>query len=213
MASRGLVLLTALDLGTYGLSYAVWPHTLPIAAIRRQNGHDPPDPVRGRIVAAPSGQRSPVARRQPSAAGRIPPADGYAGLVPRERLDYREADAAQCIAGVGLAMPGDGDLGRRRLAPVIDPLPTIRLVTRAILAGDGPLPAEALAADAALVERAARICRRSEPGNAERSDRARPGAIESTTDAPTRATVGRDRKLPSRLAGHGRRPAGAGFAG
>ena len=80
-------------------------------------------------------------------------ADGYAGLVPARQLDYRDPDALR-VAGVGYrAEEQDAGYSNRIVwLPVADPLPPIRLVTRAIVDYGGALPPEAADADAALVD-------------------------------------------------------------
>jgi hypothetical protein len=77
--------------------------------------------------------------------------DGYAGLVPRRQLDFADPLALR-VAGVGYRAESIADDGAIRWAAVADPVPPIRLVTRAIVDRGGAFPAEAGAVDAALVE-------------------------------------------------------------
>ncbi len=140
------------DLGSYGLSYAVWPHTARLADFARPD-NAPPNADRP-IVAQPPGDSADdlkVGNRLLLAGFRR--ADGYVGLVPRRRLDYRDESALR-VAGVGFVADrtGPDDSDSIGWLPVPDPLPTIRLITRAITDHGGAFPSEALAVDAALVD-------------------------------------------------------------
>lgn len=134
-AMAALILWTALDLGLYAMSYAIWPGAdrldrwlarIPV----------PPGKPAGRVVLdglAPgqSGLRSgnEITLRGWSRA------DGYAGLEPAHRLDYRQL-AALRVSGVEwvrqtpAAAPIQG-LGpiHQGWRPVPNPLPPLRLVT------------------------------------------------------------------------------------
>jgi hypothetical protein len=164
MAVAALVLMTAIDLGGYGLSYAVWPLTEPLdefAAAPNQ----PPD-RHGSIVAESEAARSQglhVGNRLLLAGFRR--ADGYVGLEPIQKLDYSQSDALR-IAGVHWRA---ADLG---WSAVADPLAKVRLATTAILDETGPLPPAAFRTDAALVD---------EPLDLPPGD---PGQIELLTDEP-----------------------------
>jgi hypothetical protein len=141
----GLVLFAALDLGSYGLSYAV---LYPRATARLDRliaaTFVPPGPAGGRMVADMMRFDDPGPRR-----GNLfimagwDRADGYAGLEPQRRLDYRQL-AALRVAGVrwvrrsttSAAIAGllDGDPNWRQVPA---PLPRVRLVTR-VQASDDP---------------------------------------------------------------------------
>jgi hypothetical protein len=134
----GLVLFAALDLGSYGLSYAVLypPYTARLDRLIAAT-FVPPGPAGGRMVADLMRFDDPGPRR-----GNLfimagwDRADGYAGLEPQRRLDYRQL-AALRVAGVrwvrrsttSAAIAGllDGDPNWRRVPA---PLPRVRLVTR-----------------------------------------------------------------------------------
>jgi hypothetical protein len=145
-----LILLTALDVGAYGLSYVVLSDTERLERF----AHDPDAP--------PSADRPVVA--EPYNKGDTPQqvgnrlllagfrrADGYAGLVPARQLDYRDPDALR-VAGVGFraAEEDAGYANRIVWLAVADPLPPIHLVTRAIVDGLQHFPDEVVAGEAVL---------------------------------------------------------------
>jgi hypothetical protein len=152
VALVALVLLTMLDLGSYGFSYAVLSRTDRLDNYARQQ--DAPPTADRPIVAQPGGDRDAeeqVGNRLLLAGFRR--ADGYAGLVPAQQLDYRDPLALR-VAGVGFRAeePANGGANRPTTTwqAVPDPLPPIRLVTRAIVDRGGAFPPDAVAADAAL---------------------------------------------------------------
>ena len=130
LAPIALVLLTMLDLGSYGLSYAVLPGTERLDVF----AHDPnaPPSADRPIVAQPIDESSPaadLASTQPDGlrvgnrlllAG-FRRADGYAGLVPRRQLDFADPLALR-VAGVGYRAESIGDEETIRWVPVADPL-------------------------------------------------------------------------------------------
>jgi hypothetical protein len=149
VAMVALVMLTALDLGTYGFSYAVLSGTDRLESFAHVP--DAPPSAERPIVAQPYNKEdSPeqVGNRLLLAGFRR--ADGYAGLVPSRMLDYRDPVALR-VAGVGFrAEEQDAGYSNRIVwLPVSDPLAPIRLVTRAIADRGEPL-AVAAAADTAL---------------------------------------------------------------
>ncbi|HEV3138629.1 MAG TPA: YfhO family protein [Pirellulales bacterium] len=99
--SRGalvaLVFFTGLDLSCYGLSYSVYPHTADlhefVAKIQL-----PPEQSSARIVVAESAHGLRAGDRMLLAG--LERIDGYAGLEPAKRLDYKQV-AALKLAGVG----------------------------------------------------------------------------------------------------------------
>jgi len=133
-ALPALVVLMGVDVGTYGLSYSVyrnlWRLPLPNETSVLPSGStriavqlpDPGDPVRVGDALVLRG---------------FSLVDGYAALEPARVLDYREPIALR-LAGVGLALREsveDHVAGLRprddRWLAVPDPLPRVRLVTRA----------------------------------------------------------------------------------
>jgi hypothetical protein len=161
-ALLGLVLFAAVDLGSYGLSYAVLNRGCTARLDRlTATTFAPPGPPDGRIVADLMRFDDPNPRwgNQFILAGWYR-ADGYAGLEPQRRLDYRQL-AALRVAGVrwvrrsrsSATIAGllDGDRNWRQ---VPSPLPRARLVARVEPSDD---PAHDLArinvATTALVEK------------------------------------------------------------
>jgi hypothetical protein len=127
-APIGLILLAAADLGYYGWSYAVGPHTAFLdqyvaAAVTPPGGND-------RVWAAPirAERQGQHAGNQLTLAG-WRRADGYAGLEPQRRLDYASL-AALRVAGVRWVRGDDG------WSEVSHPLPRVRLVTQAVASDD-----------------------------------------------------------------------------
>jgi Bacterial membrane protein YfhO len=148
-----LVLLTMLDLGSYGLSYSVLPGTARLAEFARDQDM-PPNPERP-IVAQPLDPSRIDSSAGPYVGDRLllagfRRADGYAGLVPMRRLDFADPTALR-IAGVGYRAIGDASGQPVTWEPVENPLRPVRLVTRSILDPGGPFPPEAAVPDAALV--------------------------------------------------------------
>ncbi len=173
-----LVLLTALDLGAYGISYAVWPQTEPLGEFIA--GIDIPPNRQGSVVAeSPWLQsRGLHAGNQVLLAG-YRRADGYSGLEPIRRLDLTQP-ADKRLADVHWQLKGWGPtLGWH---PVADALPRARLVSRAIVDAGGPIPAEAAQPDAALVDEALDLPP-GEPGTVDVVDE-RPGRFELTCQTP-----------------------------
>jgi len=138
IALVALVLYAAADLGVYGLGYAARGRTARLDALPAPD-HLPPDGSDGRVVASVLRFNEPGLRtgNEMTLAG-FSRADGYAGLQPERRLDYRQLDALR-VAGVrwvgkhptttdiaGL-MPYDD-----RWFEVPQPLDRVRLVSRAV---------------------------------------------------------------------------------
>jgi hypothetical protein len=103
-AAAALVLLTAGDLCTYGLSYSVYGHTARlhdfVAGIPR-----PPGDVDVRVAVAED-RRGMRAGNRMLLAG-LERVDGYAGLEPVKQLDYRRQGALR-LAGVRWLLQPDG---------------------------------------------------------------------------------------------------------
>ncbi len=140
-ALAALVLFAALDLGTYGLSYSVWNRTDRIENFASRIAA-PSATSTGRVLA-----ESPTDSKRGQRVGnaallsgweRI---DGYCGLEPSHRLDYRQTNALR-VAGVDFASivvmaeplaksnkPHASSL--LALSKVSAPLPAVRLVAEA----------------------------------------------------------------------------------
>jgi hypothetical protein len=174
MAVAGLVVLAAVDLGVYGLSYSAWgkiasPEELAARAPR------PPEPA-ARVLAPPTEQGARVGNGMLLAGVRR--ADGYAGLEPRQRLDYA-LPSAQRLAGVGWVWEADAN-GRRQWRRVNDPLPRVRLVSAAVRQATDQVVPESIA----VVEEDVALGGGT-PGVA-RLMNDRPGRVTIDTEAPAR---------------------------
>lgn len=190
-ASVALVLFTALDLGLYGMSYGVYPHAVTldeyVAALDL-----PPGKGRDRFAGDLSRFDQSTLRLGNEAllAGRRR-VDGYLGLEPLRRLDYR-TPAALRLSGARWARRSpqlDDQAGLirydRQWYAVAAPLPRARLVSKARVTPDlstalatTPLESTALV-DAPLQLDATR------PGTAEVIVD-RPGHIELAVESPGR---------------------------
>lgn len=137
----GLILLAAADLGGYGLSYAVYRGAVPLEQFVAATDK-PPGGVAGRVVAAPLrfDQQGLQIGNQMTLAG-WQRADGYAGLQPGQQLDYRQLPVWRA-ASVGWvkrsAASGAEDFIRcgTEWLKVPEPLPRVRLVSRAMVSLD-----------------------------------------------------------------------------
>jgi len=193
LAARGwrigavaLIAFTALDLGFYGLSY-----TMPSWNIYRIQDFllvAPPPPQES--AAGGSRQSRIFFNENPPACVNCTHVDGYAQLLPARQLDYLRLDTLQAAAtdwvwrnkknaGIG----GLRDRGGAWLE-VPDPLPAVRMVSRARASSDpaGDLP-KIDWRNTVLTEEAMDLPP-APAGNAQMVDR-RPGRFELTTDAPS----------------------------
>jgi hypothetical protein len=180
--AAAVVILTAADLGGYGLSFLrafpVTTYDAFVSALPR-----PPSANAGyriRMSGLPIERATDV---MVLAGQRL--ADGYAGLIPRRTLDLDTLPGAR-LAGVGWTLElGLGSDRRVRWTPVPAPLPRARLLARAVPSDD---PAADLARidteTVGLVPGPIELDGGS-PGTAtiERDD---PGRITVATDAPAR---------------------------
>ncbi len=186
-----LALLSAIDLGAYGMSYSVYSHT------------DVLDRYAAAVPVPPAAATSRVAldlaiaNRPALHVGneilldgwrRV---DGYAGLEPAKQLDYRII-AALRVAGVGWVKEGVDIVGSGALQraasgwlKIKNPLARARLVTSAVVSG---IPAADLTKipleTAALVEQPLEL-QAGPPGDVQIvADR--PGNIRVSVDSPGR---------------------------
>ena len=176
MAERGsrqaavLAFVTIADLGLYGLSYAVWPHTPRLHAFVSQQAFPPA----GTAPVAAENQADVAAglhvgNRLLLAGFRR--ADGYAGLEPRKELDYTQP-ATLRLAGVHWqagSQPGEW-------LPIADPLPPVRRASEARVDHQQPDAWQNLPAGAVLVEQPLDLPP-SEPGTL-RLESPRPGRFQ-----------------------------------
>ena len=156
----GLVLFTAVDLGAYGLSYAVYPHseTLDTYASRVTT---PPDGSRGRVLA----DLVSFDRAMPHTGNAMTifgwhRVGGYVGLEPARQLDYGRL-ATLRVAGVHWVKNGPTTATIEGLVPhdeewskVPRPLNRVRLLTASCQSDDPGRDIERVSIEStALVER------------------------------------------------------------
>ncbi len=178
-AAVALVVLTAIDLGSYGLSYSVVGRTAELREFVEGTSR-PPGDVRGRVAARNIGGFRTGDRMLLAGVRRI---DGYAGLEPAKQLDYREPTALR-LGGVEWVWEAASkqDVPRRWLRLEAS-APRVRLISR--LDESGRLTdLERLGLDAAVVDTPLSLPV-SEPGHA-RAVVDSPGQIEVETSAPGR---------------------------
>ena len=142
VALAGLILLAAADLGWYGLAYSVYPRSAFLQDYVA-SAQTPPGRPDGRVVASLYDVDEPGLRTGDlmTLAG-WSRADGYAGLEPCRRLDYRLLPALR-VAGVHWVRrdPSTAEIaglksGDDMWLRVPDPLPRVRLVTHAQTSDD-----------------------------------------------------------------------------
>lgn len=192
-ALAGLVIVGAVDWGVYGLSYGVYPEAVSwdryLAAIRR-----PPQADGGRVLADLWRYSEPGLRtgNQILLAG-FERADGYVGLEPRRWLRL-DSLAALRVAGVEWVRDGEQTRAIPGLAPagqgwwrVPDPLPRLRLLTRAAVAprDDRPLDLGKIDVAATAIVDEPLDLPPSNPGTA-RWSFYRPGRMTIRLDVPAR---------------------------
>jgi hypothetical protein len=175
-----LALFTAADLVVYGASYAIYGRTANlheyVAAAPR-----PPENA-GERVAMP-GEPGGVRIGDRAILAGLQRIDGYAGLEPAKRLDYRQRRSLE-LAGVGwLWLPQDSGHNGRGWVRIGPTGPRARLVSRCLppeRIGD----VSRLPWDEAIAE-PPQALDESSPGKVHVVDD-RPGKLELTTDAPGR---------------------------
>ena len=208
----GLIVLAAVDLGCYGMSYAVYQETarldqVPAAAVA------PPAAPGGRVYAPPlplEAYSNLWTGNQMILAGwsRL---DGYAGLEPQRRLDYASLPALQAGSAswvqrdamtakiAGLTPCGDDWL------QVPGALPRARLVANAVASNDPARYPPHRRAHDGVDGVSAPACRRRR--RARRGWRPSAPAASNWPSTPRATIAGRFGKLSFRLAGDGRRAA------
>ncbi|MCH8043181.1 MAG: YfhO family protein [Planctomycetes bacterium] len=190
-ASIALIVLTAVDLGTYGLSYSVYPHTARLDKyVVAVASADEPIDLRGEKVSAAVPQASAPALRTGNqvllaGASRV---GGYAGLEPVQRLDYSQLSALRAAGVSWMRRPtadnsAPGEL--RDWIPVTNSAPRARLVSRAMLSDEPSRDIEQIdLKHTALVDRPIDLTE-SLPG-VSHVVQDRPGQIDLIVNAPAR---------------------------
>ena len=102
-ARFALVLFAAVDLAVYGMSYAVFSRTMTLSEFVATTDAPPSAPANRIAVDLAEPNQPFVHLGDRLLLGGWSFADGYAGLEPARRLDYREP-AALRVAGVGWAI-------------------------------------------------------------------------------------------------------------
>lgn len=185
----GLILLAAVDLGCYGLSYSVYPKN---ACLEQyiESAQTPPGEPDGRVVASLYRVDEPGLRTGDlmTMAG-WSRADGYAGLEPRRRLDYRLLPSLR-VAGVRWVKRNESTADIAGLKPyddrwmeVPDPLPRVRLVTQTKTTTDPAADLASICPDTTALCETPIGLPASTPGTAVLSGE-RPGRLEIDVDAP-----------------------------
>ena len=133
-----LLLLAALDLGFYGLSYAPLRQTGSLEAFVADAIVPPGQPSEGRVVCDLPGAAKLTGNRLALAG--FQRWDGYAGLAPRRQLDFRQLDTLR-LAGVRwVARTAEAEQiaglipRNEHWLEVPDPLPKFRFVTDVLIA-------------------------------------------------------------------------------
>ncbi len=135
LALVGLIVMAALDQGWYGMNNSTYPRT---AALDQfiASANTPPDDKDGRVLASLLRFNEPGLRTGDlMTLSGWRRADGYAGLEPRQELDYRLLPALR-VAGVRW-VKSDASTSKiaglqardKRWLEVPDPLPRVRMVT------------------------------------------------------------------------------------
>ncbi len=101
-AMAGLLMLAAADLGTYGMSYSVWPHTATWQEHLANTAT--PSATPGRVALELPDRHGTLRHGNHVTLAGVARLHGYAGLEPQRRLDYRQSNALRA-AGVAWALP------------------------------------------------------------------------------------------------------------
>ena len=130
-ALAALILFTAADLGIYGFSYAIYPHTSRLSDYADLRSRPPgQSELRVAMDALPAQSELPQAGNRITLAG-WRTIGGYVGLPPNRQLDYHDPNVLR-LAGVqwlGEPVVAGDEIVDRRFRPIDDPLPEFRLVT------------------------------------------------------------------------------------
>jgi hypothetical protein len=186
----GLILLTAIDLGAYGLSYSVYPYCPKMDDYIAKIG-TPPQPGNGRMLASLYGYDEPGLRTGDQIVLRgWSRADGYAGLEPQRSLDYKIIPALR-VAGVRWVRRGPTTNDIRGLIPgddnwseVPDPLARVRLVNRIIASSDPAADIARIDVDSEALSDVSLVLPPAGPGSASLIEDL-PGRLSVRTNAPS----------------------------
>lgn len=186
----GLVLFTAADLGYYGLTYAVTTGHCSLQHYTDTTARRPVEAVTPTLDASGFPLRV-LGGENPLAMIGWTRLDGYAGLEPARRLDYSRLASLQAAGVRWLQVDKKRELpaGLRRLPggwlEVPDPLPVVRLVSRAQTSGDPGRDLSAIDVRTTVLTSEPVELDAGPPGRLVQVDH-RPGRIDVTLDTPGR---------------------------
>ncbi|MCE9555959.1 MAG: YfhO family protein [Planctomycetes bacterium] len=124
----GLVILAAIDLGAYGMSYSVYGQTETLESFAQAWPAPPQNNQTRLLVESPASDPHAPREGNQSLLSGWSRARGYAGLEPASRLDYGQRNA-QRVAGIGwLGTERKTNQVRRVIATPTTPLPAARLL-------------------------------------------------------------------------------------
>ena len=110
-----MILLAAIDLGAYGMSYSVYPHPQSLADYRAETPAPPGPPLHRAAVDAmlPDQPGLRAGDRLLLTGWKL--ADGYAGLEPARQLDYRQPAAlrGQDVGWIAAGASGSGTFAEK----------------------------------------------------------------------------------------------------
>ncbi|MEN6457330.1 MAG: YfhO family protein [Thermoguttaceae bacterium] len=185
----GLVLLAAGDLGWYGMSPTVYPQNATLREYTRAV-NVPPGKPDGRVVGARLKTGEPGIRTgNPMTLLGWRCADGYAGLEPRQRLDYHQLHALRA-AGVQWVQcdPTTADVvglkpRNATWAEVPSPLPRVRMMSQCVASDDPAKDIAKIPLDTVALCEVPLTLVASRPGRAVLAAE-RPGHLEVLVDCP-----------------------------
>lgn len=188
-ALAALIVLAACDLGWYGLSYSAYRQNATLDAYVA-SAHTPPGVPDGRVVGSLLHITEPGMRVSDLMTLRgWSRADGYAGLEPSRRLDYRLLPALR-VAGVRWVQRNGSTDAIAGLKPcgdlwmeVPDPLPRVRLVTQTQMTGNPAVDIARVCPDTTALCETPIALPASKPGKVALVDE-RPGRFVMEVDCP-----------------------------
>lgn len=158
----GLVILAAVDLGAYGMSYSVYGQTEPLDAYAASWRSTPAGTAARLLVDSPTSDiLTPRTGNHCLLAGwnRI---DGYAGLEPARQLDYREPNAMR-VAGVGWVSRAISERCSTMASPAVNCRAILACPSGTLEQLPSPLPAARLVAHVQPSQNPARDIARIDP--------------------------------------------------
>ena len=185
----GLILFAAADLGWYGMSYSVYSSN-DVLERYVASARTPPGAPDGRVVGDLLRFDEPGLRSGDLMTLRgWPRADGYAGLAPHRRLDYRLLPALR-VAGVRWVQKNQSTSAVVGLKPyddrwleVPDPLPRVRLLSQTRTSSDPGAEISTIRPDTTALVEVPLGLPASKPGKAVLTAE-RPGRLDIEVECP-----------------------------